>query len=366
MLAPAAAITVYQPLSTSGEPPQKALDEFFAAGGLTVYATSTPSWRWRACAGHSLEAIVIDPHSVIESAAASFMPAANQPAHKRKPFEHHTLVRWLTRAANTTRPAETAPGPSPFGSKDAEAYAGLLGVNHEEWAVLGLKPALMASEIQHFDQGHNAALSDIENAFLPSKLELPLPLAAFYIRHLVQARRDVEAALLTAQSCGSMRIAERMADAVAVHSFEAAAQNPVHYEGNDYAASALRDTSAYIDEAVAFSVRKLAVPTDHPAFLLRLNLKEITEAACDIVESLRPDPYAFLLKAKELYMARCDVNRFPPNQRFLTSLSEGDLQITEEWVQRLALAYERIFESPIAAHNKRADAITAKVVQFKR
>ncbi len=343
-----------------------ALDAFFAVGGLVVYATAAPSWRWRACAvGQSLEAILIDPQSVIENNLADFVPpAAKKSPRSRKAFENHTLVRWLTRATQTG--TAQAANESPCGDSDIEAYAALVGMDCSEWRLFGLKPAISAAHIRLFAQGHNAALSDIESAFLPGKFDMPSALATFYIRHLTQARRDTEATLLVAQSCGSSRIPEIMAHALAVFGFESAAHSPIRHEANEYATSAIRDTSVYIDAAVAYANEKLILSADHPGHLLRMNLKGITEAASDIVERLRPPPFGFLLKAKELYLARSDVGRFPPQQRFLTALSEGDLPVSEPWVRRLITAYEALFEGHDAGLVAKPAGQDAKILSFRR
>jgi hypothetical protein len=330
----------------SDENSQALLDTFFGAGSLTVYATASPSWRWRACgSGHAVEAVLIDPVTLIEIGDVELPPPSNKKKspRERKAFENHTLVKWLTRATNKS-PANLPPDKETIVHNDMDAYAALVGMDPGEWRILGLKPAISAAHIRLFAQGHNAALSDIESAFLPGKFDMPPALATFYIRHLTQARRDAEATLLVAQSCGSTRIPEIIAHAFAVFSFEAAGIEPVQFEANEYAGSAVRDTSAYIDAAVAYAAQKLALHADHPDHLLRMNLKRITEAASDIVERLRPPPFAFLLKAKELYLARSDVTRFPPQQRFLTALSEGDLPMSESWVRRLITAYETLFE----------------------
>jgi hypothetical protein len=50
------------------------------------------------------------------------------------------------------------------------------------------------------------------------------------------------------------------------------------------------------------------------------------------------------MKAKQLVIGRADVSRFPTLHRFATSVEERDLSIEDEWVQRMALAYERLFE----------------------
>jgi hypothetical protein len=354
-------------LSVMSPMPQKTLDTFFAAGGLTVYATSPSAWRWRACTGgQSLEAIVVDPHSVIENAATDIARSTEvKPAAQRKPFEHHTLVRWLTRAAVPQNLSPSHADFWPFTDEDGKAFAALLGMQPEEWRRLGLKPAATASEIRLFAQGHNAALSDIESAFLPARFELPANLSSFYIRHLTKARRDAEAALLVAQSCGSLRIPSLMADAFAAYSFEAAMSDPVQHEGNDYASTTAHDTSAYIDAAIRFASEKLSLPAEHPDYLLRMNLTDVTEAACDIVERLRPAPFAFLLKAKELFLARSDVSRFPPEMRFMTALNEGDLPVSEPWVQRLILAYERVFGGKMGLPTQVQTPASAQIVRLK-
>lgn len=321
------------------------LDAFFASGGLTIYATTASSWRWRACAGEAmLLATVIDPQSLFDAGAT-----ANPETHRyepglrqQKPFEHSRLVQWLTREASKTGPTEVS-APAGHLTDDDVAYAGLLHFASVEWAALKVKPPITASEIMHFNAAHNAALSDIESAFLPDKVDLPAALASFYIRYLTKARRDVEAALVIAQSSNSTRLPHSMADALALAAFEGAALEPVRHDGSDYAASCAEDTSAFIDAAIVAATRKLMLPIDHPDHLLRLNVMDITRLASQIVEETRLAPFRFLLKAKQLYMARCDVCRFPPLQRFATSVGEHDLNADEPWVQRIAAAYARIF-----------------------
>lgn len=349
------------------------VDDFFAVGGLTVYSTASSPWRWLVCAGHKpLQATVIDATSFLEGAVPVPAIASNHklPSGKKVPvkklFEQSKLVQWLTRAAHqTTSPYSTSPKKTLF-NEDHQAFAKLIGMEIGEWATLELQPPISAMEIQHFEQSHNAALSDIEAAFLPSKVDLPLELAMFYIRYLAQARRDVEATLLIAQSSQSLRLPRLMADALAVGSYEGAAKDILRYEGNDYAASVAHDTSAFIDAALMQAMQRLSLPIDHPEHLLRLNLMAISQIASEIVEQVRLQPFAFHLKAKELYVARCDVCRFPPLQRFATSVTEHDLSMEQPWVQRIALAFERLFEGKAAPVLEAYSNAPAEILRFSR
>ncbi len=346
------------PAQAPGPVSHAALDAFFEAGGLTVYASSASSWRWQACAGrHALEAVLIDPQALIDDRPfpSDIHPDEenSRPPRRRggKPFEHSRLVKWLSRAAEK-RGTEKAPASAAGDPENGDftEISGLLGLSPEDGRAMDLQLALTPAEIRHFAQAHNAALSDIESAFLPGRFDLPPALTGFYIRHLTQARRDAEAAFLVAQSSGSLRVPAAIADALAARGFEAALDNPVRHEGNDYAASVITDTAVYIDEAVGLAEKMLALPIGHPGHLLRLDLHQVTGLATDIVARLRPAPFAFLLKAKELHIARSDVSRFPPEQRLPVALGEGDLPFDEPWVRRLVTAYERIFEAaPVPA-----------------
>lgn len=292
---------------------------------------------------------------------------ANKP--KRKSFEQSKLVQWLLRAAQQT----TAVAPAAHYNKladeaDVVAFTKLVRIDRNEWDLLNALPSLSAAEIKYFEQSHNAALSDIESAFLPAKMDLPAGLANFYIRYLTQARRDVEASLTIAQATHSTRLPRLMSDALAVSAFEGAKADPVRHENNLYASSAIQDTSIFIDAALRIAQQKLNLPIDHDSHLLRLNVQEMSRLAAEIVDLNRLHPFAFLLKAKELLIGRADVCRFPTLQRFATAVQERDLNGDEPWVQRIALAYERLFEGkampvPDMQHTQHHEA---EILRFSR
>jgi hypothetical protein len=328
----------------------KKIDAFFDVGELTIYASMSGAWRWMASSGRAaLQATVIDPLSLGESAvdlnAPEDAPIAAVRRKIKKKFEESRLVRWLTRETLKSPVKETSP--NGFSGEDTIAFAEFTGMDVAEWALLGLRPALTAAEIRHFEHAHNAALSDIESAFLPDRLDLPPQLAAFYIGYLTRARRDAEAALFIAQSTGSTRLPMLCADALAVCAFEGAIRQTIRIEGNDYALSAASDTSAIIDKTLEIARQRLAIPIDHGDHLLRLNTLEVSQLASEIVDAVSLPPFPFLMKAKELYTARADVCRFPPMDRFVTAIRENDLSSEEGWVQRIALAYGRLFAADL-------------------
>ncbi len=328
---------------------QEEFDAFFGEGDLTVYAVTTSPWRWLICAGlRNFQATLISPESLFETphivSIAASVVAPNR-SQRKKPFEQSKLIQWLLRAAQQT----TAIAPAAHYNKladdaDVDAFTKLVRIERNEWDLLNALPSLSAAEIRYFEQSHNAALSDIESAFLPAKMELPAPLSNFYIRYLTQARKDVEASLTIAQATHSTRLPRLMSDAVAVSAFEGALQDAVGHETTQYAASAIYDTSVFIDASLRIATQKLSLPIDHDRHLLRLNLQDMNHLAADIVDEHRLHPFTFLMKAKQLLIGRADVCRFPTLQRFATSVQERDLNIEDAWVQRIALAYERLFE----------------------
>lgn len=345
-------LTLREPKTVDASVAQSVLDEFFASGGLTVYANTVSPWRWLICAGQkNFQTTVISPETLFENPVAAeksniieISPAKPQ-KQKKKPFEQSRLVQWLMRAAQQTTAIMPVSHYSRLAeTEDVEAFLGLVNITQQDWDSLNALPSLTAAEIRCFEQSHNAALSDIESAFLPAKMELPQPLASFYIRYLTKARRDVEASLTIAQATHSTRLPRLMSDALAIGAFEGAGLEPLRHENTEYAHTAAQDTSPFIDAALKLAGQKLALPIDHASHLLRLNVQEINQLAAEIVEQHRLAPFAFLFKAKQLLIARSDVCRFPPLQRFATAVMERDLNSDDAWVQRMALAYTRLFE----------------------
>jgi len=341
------------------------VDAFFARGGLTVYASTQHAWRWRACSGKGfMQAVLVDPLSNLRLPHDGDTQQATPAGGAAKRFEDSRLVKWLTRTISKTKPSENMP--NGYSGEDAVAFAELIQMDVAEWATLGCMPALTAAQIRCFRQAHNAALSDMESAFLPNRIDLPTALANFYVRYLTCARRDVEASFIVAQSSSSTRLARRFADAVAVAAFEGAAHTPLQFDGNDYAVSAACDTSYFIDKAIEQAEKRLALPIDHADHLLRLSTTDITMLASDIVEAGSLTPFPFLMKAKQLYLARADVCRFPPMDRFATAIAENDLPAGEEWVARIANAYNRLFFGLATPVNVGAEGLRGTVVkQYK-
>lgn len=350
---------------------QAEFDAFFSYGGLTVYAATPSPWRWVICSGQrNFQATIISPESLFETPRITpIIQSSELPVKKTgsKPFENSKLIQWLLRAAQQTTDIVPASHYNKLADEtDVEAFTKLVRIDRNEWDLLNALPSLSAAEIRYFEQSHNAALSDIESAFLPAKMELPAALANFYIRYLTQARRDVEAALTIAQATHSTRLPRLMSDALAVSAFEGAGQDPISHETNQYASSAIGDTSNFIDAAMRIATQKLSLPIDHDLHLLRLNLQDMNHLAADIVQEHRLHPFAFLMKAKQLLLSRADVCRFPTLQRFATSVQERDLNIEDAWVQRIALAYERLFEGKAMSPPDMPEREEAEILRFSK
>jgi hypothetical protein len=343
---------------------EDAFAAFFGAGGLTVYSSCKSPWRWVICAGqNAVQARVIDPESFYERAArASVTPAPRTARSAPRKFEQSLLVRWLTRALQP--PEESVTLYSTLAEEeDIAAFLTLVHFSREEWDAINALPSLTAAEIRHFAQSHNAALSDIESAFLPAKLDLAPALADFYIASLTRARRDVEAALIIAQATHSTRLPRLMADALAVGAFEGAGHAPMRHEGEDYATSILQDTSIFTDAAMTAATERMALPIDHMDHLLRMDIMAISRLAAEIVEQHCLSPAALLRRAQHVFLARADVCRFPPLHRFALAVHEGDLNVQESWVQRTGLAYNRLFEGKALPLTALDETVTDRVAK---
>jgi hypothetical protein len=155
-----------------------------------------------------------------------------------------------------------------------------------------------------------------------------------------------------------------MADALAVGAFEGAGNHLIRFEGHDYAESAAQDTSSCIDSAVALIAQKLALPADHAEHLLRINIMDISRLAAQIVDTSALAPFAFLSKAKALYGARADACRYPPLHRFAAAAG-NEFSPDESWAQRIALAFDRLFEGK-AATPPQAPRTKAEILRFGR
>ena len=350
---------------------QAEFDAFFAHGGLTVYANTPSPWRWLICAGQrNFQATLVSPETLFETAhTMAIVPQLpiNEKQKSKKLFEQSKLIQWLLRAAQQTTDIVPATHYNKLADEaDVSAFSKLVRIERSEWDLLNALPSLSAPEIRYFEQSHNAALSDIESAFLPARMELPAGLASFYIRYLTQARRDVEASLTIAQATHSTRLPRLMSDALAISAYEGALHDAITHETNQYASSTINDTSVFIDAAMRLAGQKLSLPVDHDRHLLRLNLQDMNHLAADIVNEHRLHPFAFLMKAKQLLISRADVCRFPALQRFATSVQERDLNIEDAWVQRIALAYERLFEGKAMSVPNMPTQVEAEILRFSK
>ena len=211
----------------------------------------------------------------------------------------------------------------------------------------GASLPLTNAEIDHFRRNHRGTENHISRDFLAARTDLPSPLSELYGLYLHRCRVDAEAALFVAQSTGSTRVARTMADLLAIGSFANGLEH-ITYLGITYSVPAAFDTSDLIDQANHEASRRLALPIDHPAHLLKLNPDEISVLASRLAEHYVIPAADFLEKANLLTEARQDVTRLAVETHFTTAITEGDLPVKKLWVSRLCAAYTRIFEGWMA------------------
>lgn len=208
----------------------------------------------------------------------------------------------------------------------------------------GTSLPLTAAEIDHFRRNHRGTESHISRDFLTARTDLPSPLAELYGLYQHRARVDIEATLFVAQATGSTRVARVMADLLSIGGFANGLEYISHL-GITYSVPAALDTSDLIDRANHEAARRLALPIDHPAHLLKLTPDEIGVLATNIMEKHAMVATDFLEKANGLAESRQDVARLPVSQHFRTAIIERDLPLQKAWVMRLCAAYARILES---------------------
>ncbi len=261
------------------------------------------------------------------------------------------LIAWLFRV--TSRPANHAPSASASTERaalqgdDWQTVASLCGHQAQDFLAAGLDLPLTAAEIDHFRRNHRETDNLVGRDFWIAKSDLPSPLAELYGLYRHRARRDAEAALFVAQATGSTRVARVMADLLAIGGF-ANGHEFISHMTLTYSVPAAFDTSELIDRANHEATRRLALPIDHPAHLLKLSPDEISVLAANIVEKYVLSGPDFLEKANALTEARQDVTRLPANKQFVTAIGERDLPIQQSWVARIGTAYARLFESWVA------------------
>jgi len=230
---------------------------------------------------------------------------------------------------------------------DWHTVANLCGYTVEDFLSAGAPLPLTCAEIDHFRRNHRDLDCVAGRDFLAAKSDLPSPLAELFGLYSHRARIDAEAALFVAQATGSTRIPRIMADLLAIGGF-ANGHECVSYLTMTYSVPAAFDTSDIIDAANHEASRRLAMPIDRPAHLLKLSPDEISILAAGIVESVAMSAPDFLEKANLLAEARQDVTRLPANKHFVTAIAERDLPVQQAWVERICAAYGRIFPNWVA------------------
>lgn len=225
---------------------------------------------------------------------------------------------------------------------DWNIVTNLCGHPAEDFHVAGVDLPLTAAEIDHFRRNHRERDPLVGRDFFAAKTDLPSPLAELYSLYCHRARLDTEAALFVAQTTGSPRIARTMGDLLAIGGF-ANGHECVSHLTMTYSVPASFDTSDLIDRANHEAARRLNLPVDHPAHLLKMSPDEIGLLATDIVERNALNASDFLDKANLLAEARQDVARLPIHEQFATAVHEGDLPIQHLWVARICAAYSHIF-----------------------
>ena len=289
----------------------------------------------------------------------SFLP---QPANSDEPKvnglePNQGVLEWLTRLSRSglafdvlNRPLDPQQktsigeiGDSAF-FDDWQTVANLCGHTINDFGLAGVPLPLTAAEIDYFRRNHRDIENHIARDFLAARTDLPSPLGELYGLYQHRARIDAEATLFVAQATGSTRVARIMADLLAIGGF-ANSLEYINYIGLTYSVAAAFDTSDLIDRANHEAARRLALPIDHPAHLLKLTPDEIGVLAANIAENHAIAASDFLEKANLLSEARQDVARLPISTQFATAIIERDLPIKQLWVTRLYAAYTRVFES---------------------
>jgi hypothetical protein len=269
----------------------------------------------------------------------------------------HRILAWLFRRSEKQAKQSLTPSDADYLDRgrrfliertrepndDWQTVSSLCGYAREDFADLDQGLPLTAAEIDHFRRNHRGADHLVGRDFLTAKSDLPSPLAELYGLYRHRARMDAEAALFVAQATNATRIACTMADLLAIGAF-AQGNECIAHMMTTYAVPAAFDTSDLIDHANREAQRRLSLPADHPAHLLKLSPDEINVLATNIVEKNMLSSADFMEKATLLAEARQDVNRLPAAQQFVTAIRERDLPLNLPWVARLCVAYSRVFQ----------------------
>lgn len=230
---------------------------------------------------------------------------------------------------------------------DWQTVANISGHSVQELLASGMDLPISAAEIDHFRRNHRETDRLIGRDFLAAKSDLPSPVAELYGLYRHRALLDTEATLFVAQATGSVRVARIMADLLAIGAFAAGHEYIAHLTMT-YAVPAAFDTSDLIDRTCDEAIRRLSLPIESPAHLLKLTPDEIGVLAGNIVERNVLSAADFLEKANLLSEARQDVSRMPSHNRLAAALKEKDLPSRKAWVVRLCEAYTRVFKEWIS------------------
>lgn len=282
------------------------------------------------------------------------------------------VIEWLFRVTHTELPIEALKAPpttvkhavqdrpAAESDDDWQAVESVAGYGRGAFTHAGSDLPLTAAEVGHFRRNHRSTESAMSGHFHSGSANLPDSLASLYALYLNQAQADAESALFLAQASGSTRVARRMSDLLALGAF-ACGSRAVCHEGRFYTIAAAFETSLFIDIANSEAASRLLLPVEHCDHLLKLSPDDIGLMAAAMVREHALDAVGFLRKANALSEARQDVNRFPVHDQFRIALEEGDLPISENWVQRLLGAHERLFPAWFA-HGPAFDPATPRRV----
>jgi hypothetical protein len=227
---------------------------------------------------------------------------------------------------------------------DWETVQAICGFSQEDFIAAAASLPLTAAVIQHFCRNHRDNDPSLAGQFESLGQAIPEPLAILYSIYHTQARLDAEATLFLAQTSCSTRVPQQMADLLTIGGFNHGDKS-IHCEGRVYAIATAFDTATVIDAVCKEAKERLQLPADHHDHLLQLCPEAIGLLAAQLSATHRLPPLPFFHKSHLLAEARQDVNRFAPRERFGIALYEGDLPVSESWVQRLVKAMKHIAPS---------------------
>jgi len=239
--------------------------------------------------------------------------------------------------------AESSVRKSPYAQQkeDWDIVSQLSGYTEEEFLeAVGTLP-LTHQEISFFLRNHRNVKHHIIRDYFTIQSDLPSPIAELYGLYRYRARMDAEATLFIAQSTLSTRIASEMAKILALGAFGNGTEYIKHLTVT-YSVPCAFDTSTEIMAANIEAQRRLFLPHDHPANLLRLSSNDIAVLASVIAENNALTCDEFLEKANFLAEAAQDVARLPSRERFATAIREKDIPWNAFWTKALVESYKAL------------------------